>query len=365
MTEIWTSAWNARVEEIAQQAHQAEDAGFDGMFITDSQNLWMECWVALTVAATETERLKLGTAVTNPVTRHAAVTADAAASLQEVSKGRVLLGIGRGDSALAYLGHAPAPLPRFARYLQQLQGYLRGEDVPFDTDGFTDLPPLGTLGYERVPRSSRIRWLPGTQPKVPVDVAGSGPKVVRLAAQLADGVTFGVGAEIGRLRAMLDMATKARTEAGLAGAPFSCSAMVTVVPHQDAAVARRLAAGGVALAGRWSVMQSRKPIAGVDEQTRAQFDMARTSYDMTRHAETHSSHAASMNDELVDRFGIAGPPDHCIDRLRGLMSLGLDRIVFNTRIRGATEEEQADVTHLMLNEVLPNISGRARDGQSG
>jgi len=209
MTEIWTSAWNARVEEIAQQAHQAEDAGFDGMFITDSQNLWMECWVALTVAATETERLKLGTAVTNPVTRHAAVTADAAASLQEVSKGRVLLGIGRGDSALAYLGHAPASLPRFARYL------------------------------------------------------------------------------------------------------------------------------------------------------------ARTSYDMTRHGETHSSHAASMNDELVDRFGIAGPPDHCIERLRGLMSLGLHRIVFNTRIRGATEEEKADVTHLMLNEVLPNVSGRARDGQPG
>jgi 5,10-methylenetetrahydromethanopterin reductase len=121
----------------------------------------------------------------------------------------------------------------------------------------------------------------------------------------------------------------------------------------------------VALAGRWSVMQSRTPIAGLDEQTRAQFDTARTTYDMTRHGETHSSHAASMNDDLVDRFAIAGPPDHCIERLRELMSLGLHRIVFNTRIRGATEKEQADVTHLMLNEVLPNVSGRDRDGQPG
>jgi hypothetical protein len=70
--------------------------------------------------------------------------------------------------------------------------------------------------------------------------------------------------------------------------------------------------------------------------------------------ETHGSHAASMNDELVDRSGIAGPPDHWA--CTGSCS---------TRIRGATEEEQADVTHLMLNEVLPDVSGRARDGQPG
>ncbi|MCL2582415.1 MAG: LLM class flavin-dependent oxidoreductase, partial [Streptosporangiales bacterium] len=97
-TEIWASAWNASAAEIEQQARLCEDAGFDGMFITDSQNLWLECWVALTVAAMTTSRLKLGTCVTNPVTRHPAVTADAAASLQEVSGGRVILGIGRGDS---------------------------------------------------------------------------------------------------------------------------------------------------------------------------------------------------------------------------------------------------------------------------
>lgn len=359
MTEFWASVWNANADEITRQARQSEDAGFDGMFITDSQNLWLECWVALTVAATVTERLKLGTAVTNPVTRHPAVTADAAASLQEVSRGRVVLGIGRGDSALAYLGYGPAPLRRFGRYLHLLREYLHGKDVPFDdvddTD-FHDLPRLATLGYQRVPQSSRIRWLPGTQPRVPVDVAGSGPKVVRLAAQLADGVTFGVGADPQRLRAMLDLAAEARAESGLDGQPFTRSAMVTVVPHRDRAVARRLAAGGVALAARWSVLQSRRgPIAGADERTTARLDAARTSYDMTRHGETHSSHAGSMNDELIDRFGIAGPPGYCAERLHELAALGLDRIVFNTRIRGATPDEQVTVTDALLTEVLPAV----------
>ncbi|MFI5612729.1 LLM class flavin-dependent oxidoreductase [Amycolatopsis sp. NPDC051903] len=358
MTEFWTSAWNARADEIIRQARQAQDAGFDGMFITDSQNLWLECWVALTVAATATTTLKLGTAVTNPVTRHAAVNADAAASLQEVSGGRVVLGVGRGDSALAYLGRAPAPLRRFERYLTQLQGYLRGEEVSFDDEDLKDLPKLDTLGYETAPSGSRIRWLPGTQPKVPVDVAGSGPKVLRLAARHADGVTFGVGADVTRLRAMLELTKAERAGAGLADHEFTRSALITVVPHRDRAQARKLAAGGVALAGRWSVMQSRARLAGVDDRTREQLEAARTSYDMTHHGENRSSHAAAMSDELIDRFAVAGPPEYCVRRLTELKALGLDRIIFATRIRGASEDEQAEAEHLLLDEVLPHVSER-------
>jgi 5,10-methylenetetrahydromethanopterin reductase len=195
---------------------------------------------------------------------------------------------------------------------------------------------------------------------VPVDVAGSGPRVVRLAAELTDGVTFGVGAESGRLRAMLDMATKARAEAGLADVPFTRSALVTLVPHEDLSVARRLAAGGVVLAGRWSAMQARPTIAGVDEQTRAEFDTAWTSYDMTQHGQSYGARSMSVSDELIDRFAVAGPPDHCIERLRELMDLGLDRIVFHLRIRGATADENAHVERLVLNEVLPAVSTRTR-----
>lgn len=357
MTEIWTSVWNATADEIEQQAKQAENAGFDGMFITDSQNLWLECWVALTVAAKATRRLKLGTAVTNPVTRHPAVTAGAAASLQEVSEGRVVLGVGRGDSSLAHLGYGPVPLARFATYLRQLQAYLRGEEVDFEPVVTEPLPTLASLGYAQIPSSSRIRWLPGSQPKVPVDVAGSGPKVISLAAAIADGVTFGVGADTGRIAAMLHLVDEARIQAGCADRPFGRSAMVTVVAHPEYDVARRLAAGGVALAGRWSVMQAGQSVVGIDGRTREEFEKAYTSYDMTHHAETGTSQALAVSNEVIDRFGIAGPPEYCVKRLRELMELGLDRVVFSTRIRGATPEEQAVVTRLLLREVLPSLKG--------
>ena len=91
-------------------AQRAEADGFDGWFVVDSQNLAGDCYVALAQAAAATERIQLGTGVTNPFTRHPAVTASAIASVHAASGGRAVLGIGRGDSALAHLGLAPAPV---------------------------------------------------------------------------------------------------------------------------------------------------------------------------------------------------------------------------------------------------------------
>ncbi|MGE0541786.1 MAG: LLM class flavin-dependent oxidoreductase [Dehalococcoidia bacterium] len=354
MAEVWALAVNNSVAAIEQQAVSAEAAGFDGLFYSDSQNLRLECWVALAVAAKVTTRLKLGPFVTNPVTRHPAVTASAAATLQEVSSGRVVLGIGRGDSALAHLGFGPMPLAPFARYLDRLQSYLRGESVAFDPDDAPGLPGLDSLGYATVPAASAIRWLPTAQPKVPVDVAGSGPKVITLAARAADGVTFAVGADLARLSAMLDITRSARESAGLAEAPFSTAALLTVVAHPDREEARRLIAGTVASMGRWSVMQSPGTATVSDAATRAEFLAARASYDMTHHMESGTSHAAAVSPELIDRFGIAGPPDECIDRIRAVQQLGFDRVVVSGQLMGGDPTRDL-ARQLFQEEVLPNI----------
>src|SRR5947208_2352240 len=95
------------------QAERAEASGFDGLLLVDSQNLAGDPYVSLALAAKVTDRLKLGTGVTNPVTRHAAATASAIATVQGESGGRAQLGIGRGDSALAHLGRAPAKVDEF------------------------------------------------------------------------------------------------------------------------------------------------------------------------------------------------------------------------------------------------------------
>ena len=171
--EFWTNG-AGMPSAFAQRARRAEANGWDGITIVDSQNLSGDCYVGLAVAAGETTRIRLGTGVTNPFTRHAAVTASAIATVNAVSGGRATLGIGRGDSALAHLGHAPASPEVLARYLEQLQGYLRGDEVPFGDGG-----DLHRLGLAQQPAGSRIQWIrPGRYPKVPVDVAATGPKVM-------------------------------------------------------------------------------------------------------------------------------------------------------------------------------------------
>ena len=110
--EIWTNG-GGLPKAFARRAAAMERAGYDGIVVGDTQNISGDCYVALAVASTVTERLKLGTGVTNPFTRHPAVTACAIATLQGESDGRAMLGIGRGDSALAYLGYAPASVPVF------------------------------------------------------------------------------------------------------------------------------------------------------------------------------------------------------------------------------------------------------------
>src|SRR5438067_1549384 len=114
--EFWTTGI-AHAQVAARAAERAEAAGFDGMVVVDSQNLSGDPYVALTLAAGATEHLKLGTGVTNTSTRHPAATAAGIASVHVVSGGRAHLGIGRGDSALAHLGFAPAPVAELAAYV--------------------------------------------------------------------------------------------------------------------------------------------------------------------------------------------------------------------------------------------------------
>ena len=129
--QLWTIGV-ASARSAQRQAREIEAAGWDGMLVVDSQNLSGDPYVSLALAATATDRLGLGTGVTNSITRHAAATATAITSVHRLSGGRAVLGIGRGDSALAHLGRAPARLSQFERYLRQLRAYLGGKAVSFE-----------------------------------------------------------------------------------------------------------------------------------------------------------------------------------------------------------------------------------------
>ena len=305
------------VFDSVQQAQRAEALGFDGIIYVDSQNLAGDCYVAMGLAARATTRLKLGTGVTNSYTRHPAVTASAIGSVQAESRGRAYLGIGRGDSALAHLGLAPHAVGPFERYLEQLQTYLRGEEVAFAESD------VDALGLADTPAASRISWLARLNDKVPVDVAATGPRVIAAAARHADRVSLSVGADPERIRWGMEVARSARDEAGLpTEIPFA--AYVPLVVDEDPELAMEIGAASLSLFARFSNMYG-EIVGPATEQQRAVLTAVHDAYDMHSHGRPGSAQAAAVTAEFGRDFGVFGPPDHCAQRLGELIELGIDK----------------------------------------
>jgi 5,10-methylenetetrahydromethanopterin reductase len=303
------------------QAVRAEEMGYDGIVYVDSQNGVGDCYVAMALAAHATSTIKLGTGVTNSFTRHPAVTASAIATVQAESGGRAYLGIGRGDSALAHLGRAPHSVPEFEDYLKRLQGYLRGEDVPFEAGG-----DIGSIGLADYLGSSRIFWIGNVRPKVPVDVAATGPKVIAAAARHADRVSLNVGADVDRISWGMDVARAARLEAGLSpDIPFT--AYVPLVVHDDPQEAMRIGGGQVSLFARFSAMYG-TVVGPASAGQREVLHGIHDAYDMQQHGRAGGPQESAVTVEFARDFGVFGPPTYCADRLSALIDLGVDRFIF-------------------------------------
>jgi 5,10-methylenetetrahydromethanopterin reductase len=119
-----------------QMAAEIEDLRFDHLWLTDSSLHARNCYAELTLAAEVTHRVTLGTAVTNPITRHPAITAAAAATVDEISGGRFVLGIGAGDRPLLALGSRPSSLASLRAAIGAIRGLWRGDHVSVEDDGF-------------------------------------------------------------------------------------------------------------------------------------------------------------------------------------------------------------------------------------
>lgn len=356
--ELWTTTV-ASARAAQRMAQEIEAAGWDGMLVVDSQNLSGDPYVSLALAATVTTRIGLGTGVTNSVTRHAAATATAITSVNRISNGRAVLGIGRGDSALAHLGRAPARLAQFERYLRQLQLYLTGESVSFDDiDIPADVaPPLSALHLHDAPPASRIGWIADGLKggvKVPVEVAASGPKVIAMAALHAERIMFTLGADTERLAWGIALAKKTRKDAGLDPDAIAFGAYVNLGCHGDVAAARGLVRGGLTTFARFSVMHG-KANGPVSTGDAAVLEKLRSNYDMKKHTQGDSRQAGTLTDDFVDRFAIVGSPDRCIERLRSLKALGLDKVAISGGMRGASTEDAAVSRRFVAEKVLPGM----------
>ena len=332
--------WTTRVATASgfdRVARRAEEAGWDGITVTDSQNLAPDPFVAITVGALATERLRFGTGVTNAATRHPAALATVAASVQEVSGGRFTLGIGRGDTALFHLHRPPMPVAAFDDAVTRLQTYLRGDAV--DLDGF----------------DSRIQWLERSPaPKVPLDIAASGPRLLTLAGRIAEQVTVAVGADAERVAWALDLADKAAADAGRPDREPAHGAYVNIACHPDVDTGRGLIAGTVAAFAHFSAMPGSTGAGLADDDREIVAEVGRT-YDSRQHLRNDAPQTKALDPAFVERFAVVGDPDRCVERLLELRRLGVERFVLIGPGIGADRDAASLANRLLVSDVLPAL----------
>lgn len=320
-------------------ARRAEDMGFSTCLFPDTQNLAGDPYVAASLAASCTTRLRLGPGVTNPITRDAAVTASAIGTVHLESAGRAILALGRGDSAAAYTGRAPATTAGLEQYARDLQAYLSGNIVR-----------RGCL-------DTRIGWLAAAGlPKVPLEMAATGARTIAVAATVADRVSFAVGAAPERIAWALERARSALATAGRHPGSVRFGAFLNVVAHRDHGTARRRARAGVGVLAHFSGMPGSDP-SSLPPRLRPVAAQLQRDYEMARHGRADARQATALPDDFVDWFAIAGDPSACRDRLLELADLGLEYVhVVGGAEPGDTPDQLVASQELLAERVLPDLA---------
>lgn len=326
----------------ARLAADIEALGFDALLCPDTQCLSPDPYGQLSLAAARTSRLRLGTGVTNPFTRDASVTAGALATLQLESGGRARCGIGRGDSSAAHIGRRNATTAELRDYVEQVRTYLKGEEVV------------------RGETASRMRWLrPGELPPVPIDLACTGPATIRMAADVADRVSFAVGSAPERIEWALSTLDARLQETGRDRATLRVGAYINLVCDPDETRAIGLGRMISGMVAHFAGMKN-SPVEHLPPELKELAIRMKSGYDMARHAQNEGAHLQMVDDDFVDWFSICGPPAKCLDRLQPLIAMGLDHIYLlgGSPVQsphGARQEAMIGQTRLFAEQVMPKL----------
>jgi probable F420-dependent oxidoreductase len=323
------------LERIASLTRLAESAGFTYGWLFDSHVLWKEPYVLLTLMAQNSKRMRLGTCVTNPATREPSVTASVLAVLQELSGGRMDLGIGRGDSARRVLGKPPTNLALLEEATNVIRDLCEGREVTYE----------GT--------KLRFDWAP--KYKLPVWIAGYGPKALELTGRVADGAIIQladpslVGWCVGLLH---DGARKAGREAKAVSVMVAAPAHVG--PREK--VRDRVRWFPALVSNHVVDLVKRYGEQGLPADLTA-YVRNRPGYDYKHHAESGSSNAEFVDDESVDRFCVIGDVDEHVAKLRELAAIGVRQ--FNIYLMSGEEERILEVYGERIIPALTREAARA------
>lgn len=299
-------------QRVGDLARQIEEYGFSNLWIQDNPLTTKDAYIALAVSALQTSRLLLGPSVSNPFIRHHSVTANAIYSLDHLSDGRAILGLGNGGPALVNaLGFAPRKLADFREDVATLRTLLRGEEV---------VGP-GSIRY-RVPTGER---------QVPIYIAARGPRMLELSGALADGVIVAGSAQPEVARRKINTVREGAEKAGRNPDDVKITLLVNMAVDSETEkavdVLRPFVQGAILEGGKSEIPEEYFWVA----------DRIHESHDSSKHLAAGSVTPEEIPDDLVRYVAMPGSEDECRARLRGLAALGVDSFTFTLMGGGRLE----------------------------
>jgi probable F420-dependent oxidoreductase len=320
----------ARFLELMQLS---EKHGFDYGWTYDSHILWQESYATFPLAADRTERLKLGHFVTNPGIRDATITASWYATMHDISDGRMVMGIGRGDSSRRVVGLKPVKVADFEARCRMIKELMNGREVEWNG------------------KELKLEWVRSELPEIEMLIAGYGPKALAVAGRVGDGVIIQL-ADPHIIQWIMDTARKAAEEAGRDPAALKCIVGAPSKVTDDLPQARDEVRWFPAMVSNHVMDLIEK--YGFDSEIPAaltEYVRVRKFYDYKEHSRVGAKHGEFVTDEICDRFTVIGNAEQCIAKLRELESVGVDQFNIYLMTRGQEETLQA-----YGDEIIPEFS---------
>ena len=322
----------SRLVELMQLA---ESNGFEYGWTYDSHVLWQESFPLLTLAIQATSTMKFGHCVTNPGTREPTVLASGYATLHDISNGRMVMGIGRGDSARRYIGQQPVKVAEFERRLRMLKDFMNGREVEWNG------------------KELQLKWVRPELPDIPMWVAGYGPKALAVAGRVGDGVIIQL-ADPEIIQWIMQTARAAAAEAGRDPAELKCIVCAPSHISDDIADAREQTRWFPAMVSNHvqDLIERYGADGSVVPKALTDFVESRKFYDYDDHSRVGAAHGEFVTDEICDRFSVLGSAAQATEKLRELESIGVDHYSVYLMTHGQEETLAA-----YGNDILPQFAG--------
>jgi probable F420-dependent oxidoreductase len=319
----------ARMIELMQFA---ESQGFEYAWTYDSHILWQESYATLALAADRTERIKLGHFVTNPGIRDPTITASWYATMQDISNGRMVMGIGRGDSSRRVVGLQPVKVAEFERRCQMVKELMNGRTVEWNG------------------KELKLEWARTEHGDIPMWIAGYGPKALAVAGRVADGVIIQL-ADPQIIQWIMATARAAAEEAGRDPSELKCIVGAPSHITDDIESAREQVRWFPAMVSN-HVMDLIERYGWDSEIPAALTDYvkARKFYDYKEHSRVGALHGEFVTDEICDRFCVLGNAEQATKKLKELESVGVDQ--FNVYLMTHSQEETLEAYG---KEIIPQF----------